>query len=57
VGCVLATYFGGQDLDYRVFMIKDTLLSHDAGYTRFVQEICDTIDASALSLLIENAKK
>jgi hypothetical protein len=57
VGYVLATYFAGQDLDYKVFMIKDALLSHDAGYTRVVEEICNTISASALSLLVENTKK
>ncbi len=57
VGCVLATYFGGQDLDYGVFMIKDALLSHDANYTRFVEEICNTIGVSALSLLVETAKR
>jgi nicotinamidase-related amidase len=57
VGCVLATYFGAQDLDYRVFMIKDALLSHDAEYTRFVEDISDTIGASALSLLVKTAKK
>jgi nicotinamidase-related amidase len=57
VGCVLATYFGAHDLDYRVFMIKGALLSHDAQYTRFVEEISDTIGASALSLLVKTAKK
>ncbi len=57
VGCVLATYFGGKDLDCRVFMIKDALLSHDAGYTRFVEEICNTIGVSVLNLLVETAKK
>jgi nicotinamidase-related amidase len=57
VGCVLATYFGAQDLDYRVFMIKDALLSHDAEYTRFVEDISSTIGASALSLLVKTANK
>ncbi len=57
VGCVLATYFGAQDLDYGVFMIKDALLSHDAEYTRFVEEMSNTIGASALSLLVKTAKK
>ncbi len=37
-------------------MIKDALLSHDAGYTRFVEEICNTIGVSALNLLVETAK-
>ena len=54
VGCVLATYHGAMDLDYEVFMCKDALISHDASLTKAVQEICQTIDYSALKLLLEN---
>jgi len=54
VGCVLATYHGAMDNDYEVFMLKDALISHDASLTKSVQEICQTIDYSALKLLLEN---
>jgi nicotinamidase-related amidase len=54
VGCVLATYHGGMDLDYDVFMLKDALISHDAALTKSVQEICKTIDYYALKLVLES---
>jgi nicotinamidase-related amidase len=53
--CVLATYHGALDNDYRAFMVKDALISHDATLTRHVEEITRTIDYSALSLLLETA--
>ncbi len=55
VGCVLATYHGAVDLDYRVFMVKHALISHDAALTRSVYDICATISPSALKLLLETA--
>ncbi len=56
-GCALATFFGAWDHEYEVFMIKDALLSHDAALTKAVQEICDTVNLSALKLLLENVGK
>jgi len=56
VGCVLATYHGAMDLDYRVFMLKDALISHNAVLTGHVQEICRTIDYPVLKLLLETAR-
>jgi len=56
VGCVLATYHGGMDADYNVFMLKDALISHNAVLTGYIQQICRTIDYSALKLLLENAR-
>ncbi len=56
VGCVLATYHGADDLDYKVFMVKHALISHDAALTKSVYEICTNISPSALKLLIETAR-
>lgn len=56
VGCVLATYHGGQDLDYQVFMVEDALISHDGTLTQHVYDISSTISYSALKLLLETAK-
>jgi nicotinamidase-related amidase len=56
VGCVLATYHGALDADYRVFMLKDALISHNAVLTGYVQQICHTMDYSALKLLLETAR-
>ncbi len=57
VGCVLATYHGAMDLDYDVFMLKDSLISHDAALTKAVQEICKTIDYYALRLVLNGVGK
>ncbi len=38
-GCVLATYFGALERDYKVFLVEDALLSHNASYTSSVEEI------------------
>lgn len=54
-GCVLATYIGASDHDYKVFMLKDALLSHDADLTKAVQEFTSTISWEALKLLLENS--
>ena len=56
VGCVLATYHGADDLDYKVFMVKHALISHDAALTRSVYDICTNISPSALKLLLETAR-
>lgn len=56
VGCVLATYHGADDLDYRVFMVEHALMSHDSSLTRSVYEICASISPSALKLLLETAR-
>jgi len=55
VGCVLATYHGGADLDYNVFMVKHALISHDATLTKSVYDICSTISYGPLKLLLETA--
>ncbi len=56
VACVLATYHGALDNDYKAFMVKDGLISHDTTLTRHVEEITSTIDYRALQLLLETAR-
>ena len=56
VGCVLATYHSGMDLDYEVFMVKDGLLSHNATYTDFIEEICESVGFNTLRVILENVK-
>ena len=57
VGCVISTYYGASDLDYDVFMVRDALMSHNAEYTRVVQEFCDSVGYAALKVMLENARK
>jgi nicotinamidase-related amidase len=42
-GCVLATYFGAQDREFMVVMVKDTLLSNNASYTDVIEDICSSM--------------
>jgi len=53
-GCVLSTYIGASDHDYKVFMLKNALLSHDADLTKAVQEFTSTISWDAMKLLLES---
>jgi nicotinamidase-related amidase len=57
VGCVLATYFGALDLDYDVFLIEGTLMSHNSQYTQWVETIFHTVDFHALQVMLQNARK
>lgn len=57
VGCVLATYWDANDLDFNAIMIKDALISHNSTYTDFVEDICETVTYTALKLMLENADK
>jgi nicotinamidase-related amidase len=56
VGCVLATYHGALDHDYNVFMVEESLLSHDAELTKSVQKMTRTINFSSLRLVLQMAK-
>lgn len=57
VGCVLATYHGALDLDFKAFMVKYALISHDAALTKAVQEICESVGYEAVRAMLENAQK
>ena len=57
VGCVLATHFGADDLDYNTFMIKDAVLSHNAAYTSSIESIMDAVGYQAVKAMLENAWK
>ena len=56
VGCVLATYIGAEDHDYKVLMLKDALISHNTALTKAVQEFCETISYTPLKLLLETVR-
>jgi nicotinamidase-related amidase len=56
VGCVLATYFGGMERDYKVFMIKDGIMSHNSAYTNVIKDICETVSFETMVFMLENFK-
>ena len=37
---MLATYFGATDRDFPAIMAIDALLSHNAEYTKVIEDIC-----------------
>ena len=56
VGCVLATWNGAQNYDYKAFMVKNALISPDAEYTKHVEQMFDAISFEVVKLIIGNAQ-
>lgn len=56
-GCVLATFWGGYDLDFRIYMVKDAIMSHDSKLTDAVEEICDTVDYNGIKLMLDALRR
>ncbi|MCF8233398.1 MAG: cysteine hydrolase [Bacteroidales bacterium] len=56
VGCVLATYMDANNYDYKAFLIKDALLSHDASYTEDIEKIFGAIDLNTVDFMLEMGK-
>jgi nicotinamidase-related amidase len=56
IGCVLATRTGAQNHDYRAFIVKDAIMSHNTGYTRNVEAMFDAISFDAVRLIVENIR-
>ena len=55
VGCVLATWTGAQNNDYKAFIIKDAIMSHNSDYTKNVEAMFDAISYDAVKLILENS--
>jgi nicotinamidase-related amidase len=56
-GCVLATYMGAEDLDYAVFLIRDSVMSPNAAHTAVMQEVMDAVPYGALKVMLEAAAR
>ena len=50
--CVLSTYKGAEEFDFKPIMLKGSLASDDAEHIRFVEEISETISIGALTTLL-----
>ena len=50
--CVLATYYGAVERDYKVFMIKGALLSGREEHTDIIEDITDAVGWQTLETLI-----
>jgi nicotinamidase-related amidase len=53
VGCVLATWFGAKDYDYKAFLLKSSLMSHDSQYTRQIETIFGALDDEAVGVIVK----
>ena len=56
-GCVLATYFDAVGRDYRTFMVKNGLISHDSELTGNVEEITRAVGYGAIDYMLLNAPR
>lgn len=50
--CVLSTYKGAEDLDFKPIILRGSLASDNLEHIRFVEEITDTITLGALKALL-----
>jgi nicotinamidase-related amidase len=57
VGCVLATWIGAQNYDYKAFLIKDAIMSHNSDYTDNVEVMFDAVSYDLVKLILENSEK
>ena len=57
VGCVLATWIGAQNHDYKAFLIKDAIMSHNSDYTNNVEDMFDAVSYDVVKLILENSEK
>lgn len=54
VGCVLATKTGAQNNDYKAFIVKDSIMSHNSDYTRNVEAMFDAVPYDVVELILNN---
>jgi nicotinamidase-related amidase len=54
IGCVLATKTGAINHDYKAFIVRDSIMSHNSTYTKNVEIMFDSISYDAVELLIES---
>jgi nicotinamidase-related amidase len=50
--CVLSTYKGAEDLDFKPIILKGSIASDNLGHLKSVEEITDTITLGALRALL-----
>lgn len=57
VGCVLATSIGAENHDYKSFLIKDAIMSHNSTYTDNIEDIFGAINYDVVKVMLENSEK
>jgi nicotinamidase-related amidase len=57
VGCVLATRTGALNNDFKAFIVKDAIMSHNSEYTKNVEIMFDAVSYDIVKLILENSEK
>ena len=55
VGCVLSTWIGAQNHDYKAFLVKDAIMSHNSDYTNQVEDMFNAVSYDVVKLILENS--
>lgn len=56
VGCVLATYMSAYSHDYRAFLVKDAIMSHNSEYTNNIEIMFDAVGQEVIKLILESSE-
>jgi len=54
-GCVISTFIGAKNHDFKAFLIKDGMLSHKKDYTEQIEIIFDAVGYEAVEVMLESA--
>ena len=57
VGCVLATWVGAANNDYKAFLLKDAIMSHNSEYTDNIEVMFDAVSYDVVKLILDNSAK
>jgi len=57
VGCVLATWIGAANNDYKAFLLKDAIMSHNSEYTDNIEIMFDAVSYDVVKLILDNSAK
>jgi len=57
VGCVLATWIGAANNDYKAFLLKDAIMSHNSEYTDNIEVMFDAVNYDVVKLILDNSTK
>lgn len=55
VGCVISTFVGARNNDYKVFLAKDAIMSHNTEYTRNIEIMFGAVSYDMIRLIVENS--
>jgi nicotinamidase-related amidase len=57
VGCVLATWIGAANNDYKAFLLKDAIMSHNSEYTDNIEVMFDAVNYDVVKLILDNSAR